>query len=134
LAGTLQTPVAMIRLLLVDDDAFIRLALRDAFESAGVEVTEAGDGEQALALTRARPFDLVLCDVHMPRMDGLTLLRRVRERWGGPFIVMTTFGDGEDVALARREGATDCIGKPFDPEDFVRTVLVPLEACLAVQR
>jgi two-component system response regulator HydG len=122
----------MLDVLVVDDDDDVREGVARALANAGHQVTEASDGEKALSLIDARPFDVAICDVRMPRVDGLMLLRRLRrEAPGTSVVMMTSFASIPDVVGSIRDGAVNYVTKPFDPEDFVRDVVGPLaEKCL----
>ncbi|MEW5740326.1 MAG: sigma-54 dependent transcriptional regulator [Myxococcota bacterium] len=103
------------RILIVDDERNARDALKTLLTDEGYEVREASDGEEGLeALAEFRP-DAVLCDVRMPKMDGLTLLKRAREDGHEAlFIMMTAFGSIETAVEAMRRGAEDYLTKPLD--------------------
>ncbi len=104
----------MAKVLLVDDDVALLDVLALSFEDAGHEVSRATDGALALAaIKRARP-DLVVCDVTMPRLDGLSLCRQLREAKDAIPIVLLTSRDAElDEALGLELGADDYVTKPF---------------------
>jgi len=116
------------RVLVVDDDATVRVALRDALTSAGFDVTLAAGGREALAfLAHAHP-DVVLCDVRMPHMSGLELLCLVRERSADVAVVlMTAFDDMPTVVEAMRHGAVEFLVKPLDLDDLEKTLNRVLE-------
>ena len=104
----------MARILLVDDDPSLLDVLAMAFGDAGHEVETCADGQQALDRLKAGRFDLVVSDVVMPRIDGLTLLRRLRE--GGdaiPFLLLTSRDTELDQVLGLELGADDYVAKPF---------------------
>jgi CheY-like chemotaxis protein len=125
----------MLHVLLVEDDDTTRQAIADSLEKAGHRVTQACDGAEALSLALAQSFDVVVCDVQMPRMTGLALLRRLRvERPEWPVFVMTTFGTVADAAHATREGATGYLTKPFDVDAFAQATLAPIEERLRARR
>ncbi len=110
------------RVLVVDDDPSIREALVQGLGDE-LEVHVAGSAEEALALLGQEPPELVLTDVRMPGMDGLSLLRMIRERAATvDVIVMSAFDDMPTVVVAMREGAVDFLPKPLDLHDL-RTVL-----------
>jgi DNA-binding NtrC family response regulator len=114
----------MLDILVVDDDAIVRMAIVDALTSAGHKVMEAADGEQAVSLATEKEFDVAVCDVHLPKMDGLTVLRRLRRDSPGTSIVlMTAFGRIADVIGSIRSGAVDYVTKPFDPDEFTTKVI-----------
>jgi len=102
--------------LVVDDEEVIRsvLAFRLSQEE-GVEVEAAGDARSALAAIERRPFDAVLTDIKMPGMNGLELLRRIKERWPEmAVIIMSGHADMSDTIEALRMGAVDFFQKPFE--------------------
>ena len=110
---------APIRLLVVDDDEDNRTILRRRFTRIGYEVMEAPDGAKALSLISMIPFDLVLLDIQMPEIDGVEVLRRVRESRSPselPIIMVTGKSASEDVVEALALGANDYITKPVDIE------------------
>jgi DNA-binding NtrC family response regulator len=111
------------RILVVDDEENMRGVLRILLEKDGHEVATAGSGEEALELFEARVFDLVLQDIKMPGMDGLELLRRLKERDDRALVVvMTAFSTWDTAVEAMRLGAYGYIRKPFD-NDEVRTLV-----------
>ena len=113
-----------MRVLIVDDDAALRHSLSLLLGDAGHEVVAEGDPEAALGLSLGGPgFDLILCDVRMPKLDGLTFLRQYREQAGDGIVIMMSAYGTEDAALeAIREGAYDWLRKPFRPDEVVLTL------------
>jgi two-component system, NtrC family, response regulator AtoC len=112
-----------MRLLIVDDDAGFRQSLALLLGESGYEVEAEGDPERALARATAEAFDLILCDVKMPDMDGLSFLRRYRADGGAALmIMMSAYGDEDAALTAMREGAYDYLPKPFKPDEVVLTV------------
>jgi two-component system chemotaxis response regulator CheY len=110
-------------ILTVDDSASIRMAMRIALTGAGYTVTEAGDGAEALSKVRATRFDMIVTDLNMPRMDGLTMIRELRKlpgQAGIPIIFVTTESDDAIKAEAKASGATGWLVKPFQPDQIVR--------------
>ncbi len=110
----------MKRILVIDDSATIRKAIRRILEKLGFAVTEAEDGSQALSVLGSDAgFDAVLCDIDMPVMDGITFLSSVSARTGGnppPIIMCTTHNSFEKIQQALSLGAKEYIMKPFDAE------------------
>jgi len=103
------------RILIVDDDATIRTALADALGAPDLVVASADGGAAALAILDRFAPDIVVTDVRMPDLDGLALLRLLRERAAGvDVILMTAFDDMPTVVSAMREGAVDFLVKPLD--------------------
>jgi DNA-binding NtrC family response regulator len=117
----------LLEVLVADDDENVRRAVASALVSAGHRVTEACDGMQAVEAMASRVFDLAICDVQMPRLGGLALLRRIRRDAPGTAVVMmTAFGEIPDVVGSMRDGAVDFVTKPFDPDEFARRVVEPI--------
>jgi two-component system, chemotaxis family, chemotaxis protein CheY len=113
------------RILTVDDSASIRLTTRVALSNAGYAITEAVDGMDGLTKLRGGQFDLVVTDLNMPNMDGLTMIRELRKIpscMGVPVIFLTTESDNELKQQAKSAGATGWLTKPFDPESLVKIV------------
>src|SRR5512136_1944962 len=103
------------RVLVVDDEQNARVALRTILSEEGYEIAEAADGEEALALLPGFAPAAILADVRMPRMDGLTLLKRSREAGSDAvFVMMTAFASVEAAVEAMRAGAENYLGKPLD--------------------
>ena len=109
-----------MRVLIVDDEASIRLVLRTLLQGQGYEVEEAASGEQALERLAERPADFVLADVRMPGMDGLELTAAIRERHPETTIVVMSAYGSMDLALqAMKAGAYDYVSKPFKPDEVL---------------
>ena len=115
----------MARILVVDDSTTMRQMVSFTLQDAGHEVTEAADGIAALAEAKGRKFDLVITDVNMPGMNGIDLVKSLRELADfkfTPILVLTTEA-GQDVKAKGREvGATGWIVKPFNPVKLVEAV------------
>jgi two-component system chemotaxis response regulator CheY len=93
--------------------------------AAGYEVIEAADGEEALQYARNNAVDLVLADVNMPRMDGITLvghLRQLPDYKLTPMLLLTTESSNESKQLGKRAGATGWMVKPFHPDQLLATL------------
>src|SRR6058998_114677 len=113
----------MSRVLVVDDELGLRQSLGLLLADAGYDVAAEGNGAKALARALAEPFDLVLCDVRMPDMDGLAFLRGYVSGGGSALVIMMSAYGGEEAALAAmKEGAYDYIPKPFRPDEVVLTL------------
>jgi two-component system chemotaxis response regulator CheY len=114
------------RVLTVDDSAISRRQVRNALEQAGVSVTEASEGVEALWRARQQTFDLVLTDIHMPTMDGLEFIRELRKSAGyekTPVYVLTSDASRERFQEARAAGATAWISKPPNLPLLVKAVI-----------
>ena len=110
---------------IVEDSRTMRGLVRGALETEGYEVLESPDGRQALTVMQTLHPDLVITDINMPDMDGISLLREIRRNpvsRSTPVLILTTERDADIKATARLAGATGWIRKPFDPEQLRRVV------------
>jgi DNA-binding response OmpR family regulator len=115
--------------LIVDDDDGLRAFLRAALEGDGCIVREAASAEEGLAALDEELPDLILLDVEMPRMNGIEMLQRVRERHGVETIPVVMFsGKVEAEEAAEEAGAQAFIGKPFDPAELLASTRQLLRA------
>ena len=115
----------MRRILAVDDSPSMRQMVSFTLARAGYDVIEACDGVEALEMAKRDPVDLVLTDVNMPNMDGISLIRELRELPDyahTPILTLTTEGGSDKKQLGRDAGATGWILKPFNPEVLVDTI------------
>jgi two-component system, NtrC family, response regulator AtoC len=113
----------MNRVLVVDDEPGLRHSLGLLLTDAGYEVVAEGSGTRALERARGEPFDLILCDVRMPDLDGLAFLRAYKGGGGTALVIMMSAYGGEEAALAAmKEGAYDYVPKPFRPDEVVLTL------------
>lgn len=114
------------RILAVDDLSLVRLYYRDALQKAGFEVEQAINGIEAMEKVLAQPFDLVIVDVNMPRMDGFSFLRALRRSGPDvatlPALVITTEAGEQDIDDARVAGANFYLVKPVSEADLLRHV------------
>lgn len=120
----------MTKILCIDDNDLNRETVVDLLQGAGFETLEASDGRSGLrSLLHLHP-DLVICDLRMPDMSGLDVLRQWREKREGdptPFILLSGVADRDDVLTSKRLGADDYLAKPIDPEILVQTVRTRLQ-------
>jgi len=113
----------MARLLVVDDDTVTCRLLADVFKRDGYAVIGETNPQRALARVAGEPIDLAILDVQMPEMDGLALLRGLRERLPDlPVVIMTAFGSIDTAVRAIASGAVDYVSKPMDVEEIRATV------------
>ena len=116
------------RILVVDNSSLVRLYYRDTLEKAGFQVEQAINGIEAMEKVLAQPFDLVIVDVNMPRMDGFSFLRTLRRSAPDiatlPALVITTEAGEQDVDAARAAGANFYLVKPVSQPDLVRHAAV----------
>ncbi|MFQ3211698.1 response regulator [Candidatus Njordibacter sp. Uisw_039] len=115
----------MTKILAVDDSASMRQMVVFTLQSAGYEVVEAADGQQALDLAKGASFDLVLSDVNMPVMDGIELVRELRQLEAykyTPILMLTTETSGDKKMAGKGAGATGWVVKPFNPDKLLATI------------
>ena len=118
------------RILVVDDEATARGGLEKLLEQEGFTVVTAADGQQALAAAAESAPDVVVTDLKMPIMDGMTLLAKLREQDKDlPVIVATAFGEVSSAVDAMRAGASDFLTKPIDFD----VLSIAIERCLAAR-
>ena len=114
------------RILLVDDSSLVRLYYRSTLEKAGFEVEMAINGIEAMERVLSQPFDLVIVDINMPRMDGFTFLRSLRRGPNDvaslPALIVSTESEMRDIAEARASGANFYLVKPVAETELVRHV------------
>jgi len=133
LNGPAEAPA---RVLVVDDDFLARLLIGEALKPEGFRLTEADNGELALAAFAAKPFDLVLLDVVMPGLDGFATCSRLREMPGGKhasIVMVTALDDSFAIEQAYRVGATDFITKPINTYILIHRVRYILRASAAMR-
>ncbi|HEY4393802.1 MAG TPA: response regulator, partial [Polyangia bacterium] len=110
----------MLDILLVDDEPDFRVLVGDALRDAGHRITLAANGAEGLTQISSNVFDVMICDIRLPKVDGLTLFRRVRqESPGTDVILITAHAAINDAVSALKEGAYDYLTKPFDIDEIV---------------
>jgi two-component system, response regulator PdtaR len=115
-----QTP---LRVVIAEDEALIRLDLKEMLEEEGYEVAgEAGDGEKAMELVSALKPDLVILDVKMPVLDGISAAEQIAAQQIAPVVILTAFSQRELVERARDAGAMAYLVKPFTKADLVPAI------------
>jgi two-component system chemotaxis response regulator CheY len=119
----IEKATSRIRILIVDDSSLVRLYYRDILERAGFKVVQAINGIEAMEKVLAQEFDLVIVDVNMPRMDGFSFIRTLRDGTPAtatlPALVITTESGRQDREDARAAGANFYLVKPVSEPDLL---------------
>lgn len=113
------------KIMIVDDSATVRQVLQMTLMQAGYDVVEAIDGEDALKLFTENNVDMLVTDLNMPNMDGIDLIKHVRQKPGNrfmPIIMLTTESQAEKRTEGKKAGASGWITKPFRPEQLLSVV------------
>jgi two-component system, chemotaxis family, chemotaxis protein CheY len=136
-ANRVEVMRAAIDVLIVDDSAAMRRLLRRTLGMCQLElgwIVEAADGQEALDFLKDKTVGLLLLDVNMPKIDGVTLLKLLQQKDKGvmtPAVVVSTDGSRERIDAAIAAGAKGYVCKPFRPEELKRAVTQALEASYA---
>lgn len=115
----------MATILAVDDSASMRQMVSFTLQGAGYDVIEASDGQEAFDKAKTQTVDLVLSDVNMPVMDGITLIKNLRSLDTykyTPILMLTTESAGDKKLEGKAAGATGWIVKPFNPDQLINTI------------
>ena len=116
------------RILIVDDEANVRVVFSDVLRKENYIVKVAEDGPQAIKAVDEETFDLALVDLRMPRMDGIEVLENIKKRKPQiPVLIYTGYGSVTTAVEAMRKGAVDYLNKPFSPEDLKSCIRKALE-------
>ncbi|MBI5584344.1 MAG: sigma-54-dependent Fis family transcriptional regulator [Deltaproteobacteria bacterium] len=111
------------KILAIDDEPNIRHLIQNEFSLEGFKVTTAGSGEEGLKLFEDQPFDVVLLDIRLPRMNGIEVLRRLKKKDPGPEVIMiTAYGDIQTAVDSLKLGARDYLTKPFKLDELLSIV------------
>lgn len=125
----------MVNILIVDDEPRIRELIREHLEHEGYQAEEAADGSAALVALQKGGIDLVLLDIMMPFVDGMTVLREMRQRkMEVPVIMLTARGEEYDRVAGLESGADDYVVKPFSPRELVARVKAVLARTLPKEK
>ncbi len=126
-SATIEETTTRASILIVDDESIIRLDLQERLSDLGYTVVgEAADGETAVTLARQLQPDLVLMDIKMPKMDGITAATILLEERIAPVVLLTAFSDRDLIEDAQEAGVLGYISKPFREADLVPTLEVAI--------
>ncbi|NOS86439.1 MAG: sigma-54-dependent Fis family transcriptional regulator [Ignavibacteria bacterium] len=118
----------MEKILIIDDNESLRYTLENVLEENGFSSKSVEDGLKAIEEVKTKQYDLVICDMKMPKMDGMQILAEVRKVDPDiPFIILTAFGDIKNAVEAMKQGANDYLTKPFDNDGMILTLKKALE-------
>jgi len=112
----------MSRVLIVDDEVNIRKVVREYAEFEGYEVTEAGNGMEAVSICRENDFDIIIMDVMMPRLDGYSAVKEIHKNKQIPVIMLSARGEEYDKLFGFEIGVDDYVVKPFSPKELMARV------------
>ena len=114
------------KVLVVDDEKLIVKGIRFSLEQDGMEVDCAYDGEEALSMAKEKEYDMILLDLMLPKLDGLSVCQQIREFSSVPIVMLTAKGDDMDKILGLEYGADDYITKPFEIKEVIARIQVQL--------
>ncbi len=111
----------MAHILLIDDDTELTSLLTEVLQYEGFDISEANDGEAGLAAV-SDEVDLILLDVMMPKLNGMETLKRLREKWATPVLMLTAKGEEIDRVIGLELGADDYLPKPFSDRELLARI------------
>ncbi|HDZ9268586.1 TPA: response regulator [Vibrio cholerae] len=111
----------MVHILLIDDDTELTGLLTEVLQYEGFEISQANDGEAGLAAV-SDEIDLILLDVMMPKLNGMETLKRLREKWATPVLMLTAKGEEIDRVIGLELGADDYLPKPFSDRELLARI------------
>lgn len=121
------------KLLIIEDDRFIHEKLLKLLASEGYSAHGCESGEEALVYLEKNPVDMIILDLGLPGMDGLTTCRRIRQKWKVPLLMLTSRAAALDRVLGLESGADDYLPKPFDARELMARVRAHLRRTLEYQ-
>ena len=119
----------MSKILIVDDEPNIRDIIREYLEFENFSCKEAANGSEALAFLKEESFDVIILDIMMPKIDGITVLKELRKTTNTPVIMLSARGDEYDKLFCFEMGADDYVVKPFSPKELLARVKNMLRRC-----
>lgn len=110
-------------ILVVDDEEALRTVLSNELTGEGYNVETVTDGDEAITIVQEKPFDLILLDIKMPKVDGFEVLKFVKKNYPQIKVIMLTgFADLKNAIESKKYGAEDFISKPYDLVDLLTTI------------
>lgn len=122
----------MAHILLIDDDTELTSLLTEVLQYEGFDVSEANDGEAGLSAVTEQ-IDLILLDVMMPKLNGMETLKRLREKWATPVLMLTAKGEEIDRVIGLELGADDYLPKPFSDRELLARIRAILRRTQTIQ-
>lgn len=116
-----------MHILIVDDEERIRTVLREYLSHSGYKIIEACDGLEAIDKVKKFPIDLIIMDVMMPNLDGISAVREIKKEYDIPIIMLSARGEEYDKLYGFDSGADDYVTKPFSPKEIVARVTAVLK-------
>jgi DNA-binding NtrC family response regulator len=118
----------MERILIIDDNESLRYTLENVLEASGYQTKSIENGIAAMDEINANSYDLVICDMKLPKENGIEVMRKIKKLYPDlPFIILTAFGDIKNAVDAMKNGASDYLTKPFDNDEMVINIRKALE-------
>jgi len=118
----MREAVIMAKILAVDDEAKIRMIIKEYAEFEGHEVSEAGDGMEAVEMVKKENFDIIIMDVMMPRLDGYSACKEIQKIKKIPVIMLSARGEEYDKLFGFEIGVDDYVVKPFSPKELMARI------------
>lgn len=118
----MREAVIMAKILAVDDEAKIRMIIKEYAEFEGHEVSEAGDGMEAVEMVKKEDFDIIIMDVMMPRLDGYSACKEIQKIKKIPVIMLSARGEEYDKLFGFEIGVDDYVVKPFSPKELMARI------------
>ena len=128
-----ERKIAMARILAVDDEAKIRMIIKEYAEFEGYEVAEAEDGMEAVEKVKNEDFDIIIMDIMMPRLDGYSACKEIQKIKKIPVIMLSARGEEYDKLFGFEIGVDDYVVKPFSPKELMARIRAVLNRAKAAQ-
>lgn len=117
-----EVGICMAKVLIIEDDVCIRELLSLYLKHSGYEVIEAGSGEEGLEILKQTQFTIIILDIMLPGIDGISLCKKIRKQNSTPIIMLTAKNDEDDKVIGLDAGADDYLTKPFGPKELLARI------------